>query len=222
MTIAEALPAATVVLVRDGEDSLETLLLLRSRKLGFHGGEWVFPGGRVDVTDAGDDDRTSEPAARRAAAREALEEAGVSLAPDSFVSLAHWTTPIVLPKRFATYFFLARSPSDEISVDGGEIEAHRWMRPADAIRARDAGELGLPPPTFVTLTELSAFRRVDDALAAFAERDTPWLLPRVTLLDSTTINLLPGDAGYEVARHDVPGARHRVVMAPSGWRYERP
>jgi hypothetical protein len=30
-----------------------------------------------------------------------------------------------------------------------------------------------------------------------------------------------GDAGYEEGRPERPGARHRLFMARSGWRYER-
>lgn len=221
MSIAEARPAATVVLLRDAPEGPETLLLLRSRKLGFHGGEWVFPGGRVDPDDAGEHPLESEQAARRAAARETLEEAGVEVDPDRFVSIAHWTTPVILPKRFATYFFLAPLASGDIRVDGGEIEAFRWLRPADALRLRDAGEIGLPPPTFVTLTELSVFDRVEAMLEAFAERETPFLLPNVTMNGDVIINLLPGDAGYEERRADVPGRRHRVVLDPVRWRFER-
>ena len=46
--------AATVVVVRDGDDGLEVLMVLRNRKLKFGGGSWVFPGGRVDETDYAD------------------------------------------------------------------------------------------------------------------------------------------------------------------------
>lgn len=221
MSIAEARPAATVVLLRDSQEGPEALLLLRSRKLGFHGGEWVFPGGRVDSEDAAEHALESEAAARRAAAREALEEAGVELDPSRFVAISHWTTPVILPKRFATYFFLAPLTQAEIRVDGGEIEAYRWLRPSDALRLRDVGEIGLPPPTFATLTELLPFERVESILEAFAARETPFLLPHVTQHGQIIVNLLPGDAGYEERRADVEGRRHRVVMDPSGWRFER-
>jgi 8-oxo-dGTP pyrophosphatase MutT (NUDIX family) len=44
--------AATVVLLRDGRDGLEAYLQLRPARMGFAGGLWVFPGGRVDEGDA--------------------------------------------------------------------------------------------------------------------------------------------------------------------------
>ncbi len=47
-----ALPAATIVLMRDAEEGLEVLLLKRHEAAGFAPGAYVFPGGRVDAGDA--------------------------------------------------------------------------------------------------------------------------------------------------------------------------
>src|SRR4029453_7146452 len=43
--------AATVVLLRDGRGGLEAYLQRRPMGMGFAGGLWVFPGGRVDEAD---------------------------------------------------------------------------------------------------------------------------------------------------------------------------
>ena len=51
-TPVEPVPAATVVLIRDGAAGLEALLLKRHRSSGFVPGAYVFPGGRVDAADA--------------------------------------------------------------------------------------------------------------------------------------------------------------------------
>ena len=55
MGVSPALPAATVVLMRDGDAGLEVLLLRRNRRAGFVPGAFVFPGGRVDDADAAPD-----------------------------------------------------------------------------------------------------------------------------------------------------------------------
>lgn len=81
-------PAATVVLLRDGEDGAETFLLRRNRSSGFVPGAFVFPGGRVDAADADpalaaralDLPQEPEPAWWMAALRETFEETGVLLA----------------------------------------------------------------------------------------------------------------------------------------------
>lgn len=78
--ISEAIPAATLVVMREraGEPP-ELLMVERTRRMAFAGGAMVFPGGRVDDEDrnlaeglAGADD-----AFRIAAIRETLEESGI-------------------------------------------------------------------------------------------------------------------------------------------------
>ena len=41
-------PAASVILLRGGEETLEVLLVRRNPQARFMGGAWVFPGGSVD------------------------------------------------------------------------------------------------------------------------------------------------------------------------------
>lgn len=47
----ELIPAATVLLLRNGESGVEVLMVRRNSEIAF-GGMWVFPGGRVDADDA--------------------------------------------------------------------------------------------------------------------------------------------------------------------------
>src|SRR5206468_1968256 len=98
---------------------------------------------------------------------------------DALVPFAHWTPPPVAPKRFATWFFLAPAPSGIVAVDGGEIHEHVWVTPAEAMRRRDAGEIDLAPPTFVTLHTLSGSPDVASALARAAEGPVEFFSTRV-------------------------------------------
>lgn len=155
-------PAATVILVRDGADGLETLLLRRSASLVFHGGAWVFPGGRIDPADyqgapVPDDpaDPGHERAARAAAAREAFEEAAILLEPSDLIPFAHWITPIGRPRRFSAWFYLATAPEGMIRTDGGEITEHMWVAPAEALRLQAGAEIELPRPTIASLLRLA-------------------------------------------------------------------
>ena len=74
-------PAATLLLVRDGPEGIEVLLTTRHTAAGFAAGAAVFPGGKLDADDelrsrvhgAGD-------AFRIAAIRETFEESGILLA----------------------------------------------------------------------------------------------------------------------------------------------
>lgn len=223
---AEAIPAATVVLLRDGADGIETLVLLRNSKLAFAGGMWVFPGGRVDVTDR----VTAEPrdpvrevlgAARNAAVREAAEEAGLSVAPETLTVYAHWSPPKIAPKRFATWFFVAPAPVGDVVVDGGEIHEHAWVRPADGLARRDAGEIELAPPTWVTLHDLAQFATVDEAVAVIGQQEPELFETRIATVDGSLVAMWHGDAGYESGDAGAEGGRHRLLMADDGWSYER-
>ena len=217
--MSEPAPAATVVLLREASAALEVLLLRRNSQLAFHGGAWVFPGGRIDAGDSGAGG--DEGAARRAASREAREEAGLEVDPAALVQISHWTTPEGLPKRFATWFFLAAADATQVRVDGGEIHAHAWLTPEIALAKRSAGEIELPPPTFVTLSTLVGARSVDDALAA-ARAATPLsYLPRVVRVDGGACSLYPADAGWELRDPLLAGPRNRLWMLESGWRYQR-
>ncbi|MEL6984454.1 MAG: NUDIX hydrolase, partial [Actinomycetota bacterium] len=48
----ELLPAATILLLRDSPDGLETFMVVRHHQIDFASGALVFPGGKVDPGDA--------------------------------------------------------------------------------------------------------------------------------------------------------------------------
>ena len=77
------------------------------------------------------------------------------------------------------------------------------------------------PPTFVTLTVLSGHASPRAALAAVAAGRPVVYLPRIAKGADGVASLYPGDAGWEARDADLPGARHRLVFLPSGWRYLR-
>lgn len=220
-----AIPAATVVLVRDGADPgaagtrLEVLMLHRTSTVAF-GGMWVFPGGRVDDADRRPDDEGDEPAARRAAVREAAEECGLAVDPGAVVPFSRWTPPAVTPRRYATWFFLARVPRGDVVVDGGEIVDHRWLAPGEVLEARDRGEVDLAPPTWMTLDLLRAAPDVDAALAQAAARELFHYETRWVGVDGGAVAMWGGDAGYDAGDPDLEGPRHRLWMLAEGWRAE--
>jgi 8-oxo-dGTP pyrophosphatase MutT (NUDIX family) len=218
----DAVLAATVILLRDGEDGLETLMLRRNSKIAF-GGMSVFPGGRIDPGDwEGIPAEDEIGAARRAAVREAFEECGLQIDPESVVHYAHWTPPRVHMRRFVTWFFVARACEGEVEIDHGEIHESTWMRPADALQRRDEGVIELAPPTLVTLTDLAAHAHVEGALAAFAARTPERFQTVIAPGEDGMVALWHGDAGYETADASLPGPRHRLEMPKSRpWRYER-
>ena len=159
-------PAATVVLARESAaaGAIEALLLQRSARLVFHGGHWVFPGGRIDASDftaAGGG--LEYPAARAAAIRETREETGIPIREEQLIHVGHWTTPPGLPRRFATWFFVCalRDPVT-VAIDHDEIRDYRWITPRQALLDAREEKFVLPRPTRVTLSDISVYDSLDD------------------------------------------------------------
>lgn len=143
-------PAATVVLVRDGAEGPEVLLVQRHRATAFMGGAYVFPGGRVDAADADPallarvegldaEARLHEPGTGSlagalfvAAIRETLEEAGVLLG---------GPREAAGPMRaaLANGSFLTAVEQHGASLDAGRLVPFaRWVTPAVEKKRFDA------------------------------------------------------------------------------------
>ena len=212
-----ALPAASAIVVRQTHDGLETLLLKRSDELKHMPGLWVFPGGKVEDSDEGDDDLGQ---ARCGAARELQEEAGLSLPAESLLTFSHWLTPVAVKRRFATWFFIAEVGSNEpVTVDGSEIVEHEWWRPGDAIRAHHEGELRITPPTLVSLHDLQVEDDPSMLLAQLGERAPPRFFPRVVRDGDQIVFLYESDGAYKSGDLTQQGAQHRTLGAQGIFRY---
>jgi 8-oxo-dGTP pyrophosphatase MutT (NUDIX family) len=189
-----ARPAATVIVLRGGDESLEVLLVKRNPGARFMGGAWVFPGGAVDRSEGHGDG-----ALRAAAVRELSEEAGIAL-PSSgeLIPFSRWITPPQVKIRFDTWFYLAALPeSAEPRVDGGEVVDARWYRPADALTAYRENELLMVFPTIKHLEQLSRFGSADELLRHARTREIVPVEPRVVLSGEQARVVLPGEPGYD-------------------------
>jgi 8-oxo-dGTP pyrophosphatase MutT (NUDIX family) len=153
--------AATVVLLRP---ALEVYLIERAAGMAFAAGMYAFPGGAAEPGD-------TDP--RATAVREVGEETGVELDPAALVPWSRWITPEFEPRRYDTYFFLARLPAGQRTRRLGREAAHDLWLPPDR-----AAHLPMLLPTRVTLAELAGFDSIDAALAAQRDGTTP-LRPRV-------------------------------------------
>ncbi len=202
--IPPARPAATVIVAREAQGEFEILFLKRS-EIGAFAGMWVFPGGRVDDVDEGHDEVTR---ARSAAVREAHEEVGVTVHPDSLIALSHWTPPALAPKRYTTWFFVAPWAGDDVEIDNHEIVDARWIRPVEAI----ANGLPMAPPTHVTLVTLAEATSFSDLRGLLDHRGVERFVTVPAQHDGALVLLWENDAGYESGDASMPGERHRMVM----------
>jgi 8-oxo-dGTP pyrophosphatase MutT (NUDIX family) len=230
--VPEPVPAASVILLREGEQGMEVLLLRRSAKASFAAEAWVFPGGGIEPEDG--DDPFSLETARTAAARETLEEAAIRLDPAALVPYSQWCPPPESPKRFLTWFFVAEVPTatdgsvDGVTVDGAEITEHVWVRPSEGLAARDEGRVSLLPPTWMALHDLTTQPSVAAVLELAASRTPPYCETHIAFLpreddpeQKDVVALWEGDAGYEARDASIEGPRHRLRMGAAPWVYDR-
>ena len=157
-------------------------------------GVWVFPGGAVDRTDAGD----SEAAHRACAVRELEEEAGIALpAGAEVLPWSRWITPEIVPVRFDTRFYVARAPAhSQPRPDGAETTESTWSSPAEALERHRAGGFDLVFPTIKHLESLLPFASGDEVMAAARDRVVEAVLPRVIGEGEGRRVVLPGEPGY--------------------------
>ena len=214
------IPAATVLLVRDGPEGPETVLMRRSSQLSFAEGAWVFPGGRIDPDDYPEPDDHMG-AAVRAAVREAHEEAGLHIAAETLEYYSHWIPPPQAPRRFSTWFFVARAPEGEVVVDQGEILEHTWCRPSHALTLADRREIELLPPTWMTLHDLVQFTTVDELLSTVRTRGPLAYATKMVTTANGPAALWDGDVAFDDdTEPEAHGPLHRLVMTQGRWRLE--
>jgi 8-oxo-dGTP pyrophosphatase MutT (NUDIX family) len=112
---------------------------------------------------------------------------------------AHWLTPVGAPRRYDTWFFVARAPAGHVAAhDDNEAVASTWIRPADALAGHRRNEIDLIFPTLRSLEALARFATTDDLAAALATASRgDDGRPRVVPEGSGERVVLPGDEHRE-------------------------
>jgi 8-oxo-dGTP pyrophosphatase MutT (NUDIX family) len=130
---------------------------------------------------------------------EVAEQEDLELACDALVPFAHWITPLFMPKRFDTWFFLVEAPADHVALhDGRESVDSLWITPDDADAERRAGRRSIIFPTLLNLRKLGRAHSVAEAVAAARREPIVTVLPRVEKRGETPTMVLPEGAGYEL------------------------
>ncbi|MFN4089373.1 MAG: NUDIX hydrolase [Alphaproteobacteria bacterium] len=153
-----------------------------------------------------------------------LDREGLELACDLLVPYARWITPVQLPKRFDTMFFLAKAPEDHVAIhDGRESVDSVWISPDEACRLADASERTVIFPTRLNLEKLSRTgRSVEAACTAASSAPVVTVMPRVEKVEGGRIMHIPIEAGYGESRFAIEGnpgagsARRMQLAQPLG------
>lgn len=137
-----AMPAATVLIARDGATGLELLVIERARGMGFAAGAIAFPGGKVDAGDAAQSGRLAgfqglpDGMARVTAAREVFEESGVLLSAGPAVDAGTRAMLREQSDRHAIRFVDLLEQIDH-RLDASVMKPFaRWLPPVDMLHAR--------------------------------------------------------------------------------------
>jgi 8-oxo-dGTP pyrophosphatase MutT (NUDIX family) len=259
-TTPPAKPSATIVLIREGADDPE-ILMVRRRAGDAFGDSYTFPGGVVDADESAAhafcQGKTAEHADIElnltsggldyysAAVRELFEETGVLLARDprgvwafsddtnsetrlrelrgelndgalpwaellrthdlcvacdALRYFSFWETPVRLPKRWATRFFLAEvPPGQDAEHDGNELTDSCWMTASDVLQSARDGDMQLIYPTYSTLKEIRNLNSTNDIVSwakSHTQSGIDEVLPAIVDSGSGKTVVLPGDARY--------------------------
>jgi 8-oxo-dGTP pyrophosphatase MutT (NUDIX family) len=223
--------AATVVLLRDGAAGIEAWLLTRHRDMVFAAGMSVFPGGRVEASDASlpfadDAGAVIDDVARRfdcpdelaralvgAAVRETFEETGVLLTvPRADAAAAVDVAAARADVEAGRMGFGDMLRSAGLAADAAALEPwSRWVTPAGEVRRYDtrffvgALPLGTRAQDVTTESSEAAWVPVDDAISQ-ASRGERGLLP-------PTLQTLAGLQRYATVADALAAARHRRLDA---------
>lgn len=129
-----------------------------------------------------------------------LELHELRVACDALHYFSFWETPLRLPKRWATRFFMAVVPPQQNAEhDGLELTDSRWMTVIDVLGEGRQGAMLLPFPTVATLNDLVGFDSVGgliDWAASRAAAGVDKILPAVPRNASEIRYVIPGDPDY--------------------------
>lgn len=144
-----------------------------------------------------------DPAVRAAVDRkeisflDVVRDLHVQLTLDALTVFARWITPVIMPKRFDTFFYSVTAPANQVAAcDGHEAVDAEWIAPAEALRLADRGERTIIFPTRMNLKLLGEARSAADAVTRAEKRPLVTVLPELVERDGQRLLTIPADAGY--------------------------
>lgn len=136
---------------------------------------------------------------------EFLTREKLRLACDALIPFAHWVTPVFMPKRFDTFFYLAATPEGQLGRhDGSESVDSVWVNPNEAIEDK---RWTIIFPTKLNLVKLGQSKTVAEAIAKAKADRIVTVEPKVISKDGKQLLTIPPDAGYGVIEEPMSAVR---------------
>jgi 8-oxo-dGTP pyrophosphatase MutT (NUDIX family) len=127
-----------------------------------------------------------------------LKSEGIVPALDALVPFAHWITPLGMPKRFDTHFYLAVAPADQLGAhDGTESVDSVWVNPNAAVEGAKSGKFKLVFATERNLIKLGRQNTTAATLDAARKERIVTVLPEVVRGETSRQLKIPAEAGYD-------------------------
>ena len=163
------------------------------------------PSADAVVADVSGDDWEADRVAlesRELSLTQLLVERGLVLRSDLLGAWAAWTTPVFEPRRYRTWFFVARLPEGQVTRDVSTESTHvLWLPAMRAVEQVEAGELAMLPPTYLTALEVAQYADASAVMAEAAGRAvemfTPSIEPRG---EGYTLTMTPRHRTLRMAR----------------------
>ncbi|GAA1477789.1 hypothetical protein GCM10009623_22350 [Nocardioides aestuarii] len=109
-----------------------------------------------------------------------LDRRGLVLRTDLLGAWAAWLTPVFEPRRYRTWFFVARLPGGQVTSDiSSESSAVAWLPVGDAVAQAEAGEIMMMPPTWLTCLDVDRYAGPAAVLEEAAGRRVDMFTPEV-------------------------------------------
>ncbi len=133
-------------------------------------------------------------------------EFGLRLAADQLHYIGHWVTPLGLPKRFNTRFFLAVAPPGQVSMhDAIETLEHVWLPAAAALAPEDTRKMLRVTRSIIEL--VGEFRDMAALLNwAASPRQVERVMQRRAMNSAGPVSVMPHEPAFdEIGRLDPEG-----------------
>ena len=109
-----------------------------------------------------------------------LERRSLVLRTDLLGPWSGWLTPVFEPRRYRTWFFVARLPEGQVTRDvSSESSAVQWTAAMDAVEQVEQRQMMMMPPTWLTCLDVGQHADPDAVLVEAQRRHVDIYTPEV-------------------------------------------
>lgn len=109
-----------------------------------------------------------------------LERRSLVLRTDLLGAWSGWLTPVFEPRRYRTWFFVARLPEGQVTRDvSSESSSVTWSGALDAVEQVERGDIFMLPPTWLTCLDIAQHADPDAVLDEAHRRRVEMFMPEV-------------------------------------------